>query len=253
MNGTIKNFVASTQLLRKAALIGASAVALLMLATPAQADLITNGSFESNGGNGQLGFNTSATDWSISGGYTFLYAPGTADTTGANGEFGNVGLWGPGNGVSNGLPATSPDGGYYIAQDSDFQQAAITQTINGLTAGDTYAVGFWWAAAQQSGFTGPTVSQWQVSFGSETQTTTAIDLPSQGFSGWQYQTFDFTADGTSDLLSFFATGSPQGPPHFALLDGVSVNPTPEPGTLPLLFTGLMGGLGVLRSRKWLKR
>jgi hypothetical protein len=29
--------------------------------------------------------------------------------------------------------------------------------------------------------------------------------------------------------------------------------TPEPATLPLLLTGLMGGLGVLRSKKWLRR
>jgi hypothetical protein len=56
------------------------------------------------------------------------------------------------------------------------------------------------------------------------------------------------------VLSFLAYGNVQVPP-FALLDGVSMTPTPtpEPGTLPLLFTGLMGGLTVLRSRKRLKR
>jgi hypothetical protein len=154
--------------------------------------------------------------------------------------------------VPNGLPASSPDGGYFIGQDSDFQVQPLQQTITGLTAGDTYQVGFWWGAAQQSGFYGPTADLWNVSLGSSTQTTSTINLPSQGFSGWQYQTFDLTADGSSDVLQFLAGGYPQGPPPFILLDGVSLTPTPEPGTLPLLFTGLLGGLGLLRSRQWRK-
>jgi hypothetical protein len=100
--------------------------------------------------------------------YTFLFAPGTADTTGTTGEFGGLTLYGPGKGSANGLPATSPAGGYYIASDADFQQASISQTISGLTVGDTYMVGFWWAGAQQFGFTGPTQEQWEVSLGSQT-------------------------------------------------------------------------------------
>jgi hypothetical protein len=246
--------------MRKAFAMGFVFAALLTIGVPAQAtNLVLNGSFEINGGNGQINGSTTLADWTVPGtantSYTFLYAPGTADTTGAyTPEFGQqILLWGPNDGSNNGLTPISPDGGYFVGQDSDFQQSPIQQTINGLTAGDTYQVGFWWAAAQQYGFTGPTVSQWQVSFGSQTQTTAAFDLPSQAFSGWMYQTFNFTADGPSDLLSFFALGSPQGPPPFALLDGVSVTPTPEPGTLPLLLTGLMSGLGVLRSKKWLKR
>src|SRR5580658_3782800 len=89
-------------------------------------DLVANGGFEVNGGNGQLGFNTSAADWSVpapSGSYTFLFAPGTADTSGANGEYGFLGLWGPGDGSPNGLPATSPNGGYYLATDPSFQNS----------------------------------------------------------------------------------------------------------------------------------
>jgi hypothetical protein len=79
---------------------------------------------------------------------------------------------------------------------------------------------------------------------------------SHDFTGWYSETFDYTATSTTEVLSFMADGTPNGEPPFALLDGVSLNnvtPAPEPGTLPLLFTGLMGGLGILRSRKWLKR
>ena len=282
MNGNTKNLAASMRLLRKAAVFGASSAALLMFATAAHADnLVLNGSFELNGGPGQIGNDTTLADWSVpapSGSYVFLFNPGSADTTGVNGEYGNLQLWGPNNGSPNGLPATSPDGGYYAALDGDFQVSALQQTITGLTAGDTYAVSFYWAAAQQAGFTGPTVQAMNVCLGSSAESyvsnaqplsggtnnpanlscsgsgasTANFDLPSEGFSGWQFQTFDLTANSTTDVLSFLAYGNIQVPP-FALLDGVSLTPTPEPGTLPLLFTGLMGGLGVLRSRKWLRR
>jgi hypothetical protein len=230
----------------------------LALAVSARADLITNGGFESNGGNGQLGFNTSATGWSVPappGSYTFLYAPGTADTTGANGQYGNVALWGPGNGVANGLPATSPAGGYFIAQDGDFQQGAISQTVNGLTSGQDYTLGFWWAGAQQQGFTGSATDQWQVSLGSQTQLTPVVNVPSQGFSGWMFQTFTFTATGSSELLSFLATSSPNGVPPFVLLDGVSLNPTistPEPASITMSLA-VFGAFGAVWGYKRVKK
>jgi hypothetical protein len=222
----------------------------------AQADLITNGGFElSDNGNGQVGLNTNLVGWSVPtppGSYTFLYAPGTADTIGANGEYGNVSLWGPGNGIPNGLPATSPAGGNFIAQDGDFQQGAISQTINGLTAGDQYTVGFWWAGAQQTGFAGASSDQWQVSLGAQTQLTPVVNVPSQGFSGWMYDTLTFTADNTSDVLSFLATSTPSGVPPFALLDGVTMtNGTPEPAsiTLSLLAFGAFGGVWGFKRMK----
>ena len=286
MYGTIRIFASSAQLARKAAVIGISASALLMLATSAQAtNLVLNGSFENNGGPGQVGFNTTLTDWSTTApgsSYAFVYAPGTADGTSGpapTGQYGQNPLWGPNNGSANGLPATSPDGGYFVALDGDFQVAALSQTITGLTPGDTYAVSFYWAASQQFGFNGPTVQAMNVCLGSSAPTynngtqplsgganapsnidcpgsgasTANIDLASHAFSGWQSDTVDLTANSTSDVLSFLAYGNLQVPP-FALLDGVSMTDvTPEPATLPLLLTGLMGGLGVLRSKKWLRR
>jgi hypothetical protein len=261
MNGTTKNFAGSIQTLRKAAVIGASAAAFLMLGTSAQATSFTNGSFEINTGNGQLGIGgtTTATGWSVpAGGYTFLFAPGTADTTGANGEYGNLALWGPGYGVANGMPATSPVGGYFIGQDSAFQVQPLQQTITGLTAGDTYALSFYWGTAQQTGFYGATYDSWLACLGVECDSTGTVANPSQGFEGWYGETFVYTAIGPSEILTFLASGgdccgNTNSQPPFVLLDGVSLTQTPEPGSLPLFFTGLMGGLGVLRSRKWLKR
>jgi hypothetical protein len=256
MKVTIKNTAASIRLLRIAALVGVTAAALLLLASQAHANsLVTNGSFEVvTNGACELGSCTVATGWSSSG-YNFVYAPGTADTTGSyTPQFnGNLTLWGPGNGSANGLPATSPDGGNFVAADGAFEVGAITQTVNGLTAGDTYAVSFYWAGAQQSGFSGVTTEQWDVSLGAQTIDTVIVTDPSHGFTGWQYSTLDFTATSGSEVLSFLAIGTPNGEPPFSLLDGVSMNVvTPEPATLPLLLTGLMGGLGALRSRKWLK-
>lgn len=214
------------------------ALALLLspVATAFAGELVTNGGFEANTGNGQLGFNTSATAWTTSG-YTFLFAPGTADTTGAVGQYGGLFLWGLGNGSANGLSPSSPNGGYYVAADGDFQTAPITQQISGLIPGASYNLSFSWAGAQQLGFDGPTTDQWIVSLGGQTQSTPVINVDNHGFSGWIPQTFTFTASSAMELLSFLANSSPAVPP-FALLDGVSLQEVPEPASLGLLAVGL---------------
>ena len=222
---------------RKITLVLAAAAA--MSALPAQAaNLVVNGGFEATtNGKGQLGFNTNATGWTNVNGYTFLYTPGTADTSGALGQYGQVSLWGPGNGSVNGL-TVSPTGGNFIASDSAFQTTPIQQTIAGLVAGQKYDLGFDWGAAQQFGFTGATTDQWQVSLGGETHSTAVINNASHGFSGWKHQVFSFTATGASEVLSFLAVGTPNGVPPFALLDGVTLNAAvPEPSTWALMLGG----------------
>ena len=215
-----------------------AAVAAMSAMSAQAANLVVNGGFEATtNGKGQLGFNTNATGWTNVNGYTFLYTPGTVDSSGANGESGNVSMWGTNNGGLNAIP-NSPTGGNFIAFDGGYKVTPLQQTIVGLVVGQKYDLGFDWGAAQQFGYTGATTDQWQVSLGNETHSTAIIANASHGFSGWVHQNFTFTATGASEVLSFLAIGTPNGVPPFALLDGVTLAAAvPEPSTWALMLGG----------------
>ena len=230
-----------------------AAAAFIAASTAAQAtNLVVNGSFETlTNGPGQLGYNTDAAGWTVSSGYQFVYASGTADTTGDTGQYGFIGLWGPNNGgaPSNALPASSPDGGNFLAADGAYEVQPLTQTINGLVAGDKYNVSFYWGGAQQSGYYSDTTEEFDVSLGGETHHTATVSNIAQGFTGWQHQTFTYTATGTSEVLSFLAHGTPGGQPPFSVLDGVSLNAVPEPATWAMMLVGVAGMGAIARRRR----
>jgi hypothetical protein len=225
------------------------AVAVMMLCglgTAAHANLVVNGGFESTLIQASSEFGTrypsqQVTGWTTSG-YNMLFQSGTADTTGAIEEYECcLTLWGPGNGVANGLTASSPDGGNFIAADGSYLVGAISQVIYGLTPGVRTDVSFDWAVGQQYGSGGDFTEMWVVSLGNETHATAGYNNPSRGFSGWMHETIAFTPNSATETLSFLAAGTPGGQPPFSLLDGVSVTPTPEPG-----FWGMgVAGAGAL--------
>jgi hypothetical protein len=242
----------------------------LGLTPMARANLVVNGGFETTSGgpvspdltpgSGQLGYNITATGWTTPTpsaitapySYDFLFASGTADTTGAAGQYGTLTLYGPGNGHANGLPATSPTGGNYLGLDADVAyDAPVQQTVTGLTVGQTYALSFWWAGAQQTTFGGPTTDTLMATLGGVTQTTPTINVANQGYSPWTLVTFDYTATSASEVLSFLATGTPLTPnePPFVLLDGVDLeSTTPDGGLTIALLGGALVGLEGLRRK-----
>lgn len=148
-------------------------------------------------------------------------------------------------------PGPSPDGGNFVGMDgyANFN-SALVQTVTGLKTGASYTLSFWQAAAQQSGFDGPTTEKWSVTFGGTTKTSTVMNNVTHGKVAWNQQALTFTANATSQVLSFLAIGTPTGLPPFVLLDGVAlVENVPEPATLVLMGLGL-GCLPLLKmSRK----
>ncbi|HLH01447.1 MAG TPA: hypothetical protein VKX25_01655 [Bryobacteraceae bacterium] len=242
-------------LLRKFLTRTAVAAAGLAVGVSAQASsLVVNGNFQQllkPGVASEFGSRYSSqqvTGWTTTG-YNFVFTPGSADTTYALGQWGKVGLWGPGNGSNNGLPKASPAGGNFIAMDGGSGQGALLQTISGLTPGKATDVSFWWAGAQQFGYTGGTTEQFRVSLGSVSQLTPVLHNSSHGFTGWKHDVMTFIPTSSTEVLSFFAIGTPAGVPPFSLLDGVTVNGSaPEPATWTLGLTCLLG-LTVLGWRR----
>ena len=227
---------------RNIAIASFKALALSVLAFSAQAaEFVTNGDFSSNAGGGQLGSTTSATDWSVPAppdSYTFLFNSGSA----VNGQYGALGLYDQST-ISAGIP-----GGTFVGMDGAFQVGALTQTINGLTVGDTYKLTFAYGAAQQTGFSGATTEVWSASLGSETHSTPLLNNANMGWSGWNQASFTYTATAASEVLSFIATGTPSGVPPFAVLGDVSLT-TPLPAALFFVAPALAGVFGFSRRKQ----
>jgi hypothetical protein len=188
------------------------------------------------------------TDWTSPGGYSFVFMPPL--TTAANDSYGTANL--ALDSAVSVYNATNPN---FLGADGNTGVAAIQQLITGLTPGKAVAVSFSWAGAQQSGFncTGNSddicTSTWTVDLGSSTAVTTPIaSYGTQGFTGWLSATYYFVPTAASEALSFVAGGSPtSGAPPFALLTNISVTTVPEPGSLAVIVSGIIG-LTALRRR-----
>jgi hypothetical protein len=226
----------------------ASLAASLAMATAAQAtQFVTNGNFASlTNGLGLIGHGgtTTATGWTTTG-YNIVFNNATTSLN-------SVALWDASNGGSNSWTGTAPGGVNFVAMDGDYgtNTAPITQTITGLTVGNTYTLSFEYAFAQQKGYGGATSQNISASFGGTTIFTSSPNyaLPSYGFSGWSTETLNVTATNSSEVLSFLAYGNLPVPP-FALLTGVSLTgAVPEPATWAMMIVGL-GAMGVAARRR----
>jgi len=234
----------------KAILGGLVAAAVLGLGGVAQAaPAVANAGFESSSysASSQFGANSfgqGVTGWTGTG-YELYFVGGTQTTVSAANQYNDPKTYLRPN------VTTSPNGGNFVALDGDISLqsgSTISQTINGLTPGLQYDVGFDWAASELINRTGATTERLAVDFGSDAQTTATVSVPSGGFSGWMQQSFRFTASSASEVLTFLSFGTPSGSPPVALLDGVSVTQAvPEPASWATLVLGLAVLGGTLRT------
>lgn len=198
---------------------------------------------------------TTDTSGAVSKGFVFLIPDGNRvhtnlassnpTVTPFGGGFGAAGLYG--NQAVNSVDRS----GWYFGSDGDqFLRGSIDQQLNNLSVGQQYTVQFSQAAGQQNGYTGSTTERWNVSFGGTSQLSSLITINGTAtqVTDWQPQTMTFTANASSQVLSFLAVGTPTGLPPFSLLSGVSVT-VPEPFTI---IGTLIGGTAALRLRKRLK-
>ena len=194
---------------------------------------------------------TTANGWTSTG-FSFAFLSGRGDSTGAPIWYGQpvadrVKMWGPANGVNNGL-SDSPSGGNYVTLDGGWEPGFISQTISGLTINKQYQLSFQWAGAQMYGYDGDTTDELTVSLGSQSQVAGVLSIPEHTFSGWMTTTMVFTATANTETLTFANSATTGvGLPPFLLLDGVSLTAVPEPGS-PLLL-GAAAVFGLLRRRR----
>jgi hypothetical protein len=150
---------------------------------------------------------------------------------------------------------SSPQGGAFMVLDGDPAYVGpLTQTINGLVAGTSYNLSFYWAAGELSNRTGYETVTLTGSFGADNFSTSTFNNSTPAgspgdFSGWKLANFSFKAQSASQVLSFLAAGTPANNlPPVAFLDGVTLTPVPEPAEWVLMLVGI-GGLGAVLRRR----
>lgn len=259
--------------LRNSAILGLSSIVLSSVSLPAQAiNLVQNGGFVPSNltaASAYVGGGAVTIDnWTISKSYTFLISDGTTYATNINAANYGPDPVGGGNITApsrqpvtfyGSTPVNSPNGsGWYLASDGAYgADPIISQTINGLKPEQNYKLTFYQASAQQKEFDGDSTDYFTVNFGSSTQNSTLMNHPSLApVSAWQQQTMTFTAQNSSQLLSFVAQGAPNGQPPFALLSSVSLEeitpPTPVPfetDALPIVGSMIAFGFGLRAKQK----
>lgn len=257
----------SLRLIRQAVVTGFSAVVFLALGGSAEANLVQNGQFQVDT-NLAPNFATGATTFCqtgmtscnsvVYGGWYSTCVSGTSGgTCSATDPVIDVLTPNPGGqaafndfiGLADPTPFGAPPfGGNIVADDGDNVNFGVpfSQVINGLTAGDTYALTFYQSADQQNGISTPFTENWQVSLGAQTQYSATMNYPA---TPWSLQTLNFTASSSSEVLSFLADG-PTGVPPVALLGDVSLTQvTPEPSYYVAIGLGMIALFAMVWRRK----
>jgi hypothetical protein len=123
---------------------------------------------------------------------------------------------------------------------NDNTWGSISQTITGLTVGETYDLTFGYGIRQDAG-----VQQMVVSIGGAPLGT--LNAPNEPTSSWHAEYYAFTATAASEILTFTSNVTTGGnPAEGNELTAVSLTALPEPMTWALMLVGFAGIGGALR-------
>jgi hypothetical protein len=220
-------------------LVSTFGVALIVFTNPAaHANSIVNGSFE-------------ASSFGSPGGYT-LGLVGNAVPGWSIPASDGIYPWGLTNGA---FGASTPFGNQFfvLGEVGTGVDYTIQQTMTGLIPGNTYNLTF--DIASESGC----CAVGQVSFlsGSSTSPQDFTALASGDFwTAWSGESMDFVATSSSvtlqfqDLAAEFPNGIDLGLDNVSVV-GATTSPVPEPSSLLMLSTGLLGAVSAARRKKWL--